>query len=172
MSFTPRWIIKRYRKFRARCYVSLSRWRGEVAVLSFRWSRSDKYSWAVAGMGMHATLSFPIRATFAVYFAKRAEERVETGTRWLNTWRGGRHTSMVATTVLMHPLASDAPPCWSRTSSWRMTTGVGGEQHVIAWVRDRAGRYVSRNRKGGRELRSRSGIEGFKRLSRENLMEW
>lgn len=26
--------------------------------------------------------------------------------------------------------------------------------------------------KGGRELRSRSGIEGFKRLSRENLMEW
>lgn len=53
-----------------------------------------------------------------------------------------------------------------------MMTGEGGEQHVIAWVRDRAGRYVSRNRKGERELRSRSGIEGFKRLSRENLMEW
>lgn len=99
-----RWIIKRYKVSSTVLRLSLSL-SLEVAVPLCQWSVADKYSWAVAV----TPLSFPIRATFAVYFARggwgNRDKMVE------RTWRRGgrRHTFMVVavTAMLMHPL--DAP---------------------------------------------------------------
>lgn len=76
---------------------------------------------------------------------------------------------VLATAVLMHPLCV---LLISHLFVRRMTEG-GGEQRVIAWVRDRGSMRFARNREGrGRNYVVVEGAEGFKRLSGENLMEW